>query len=275
MSLTSLCVQIVVAGYCLYSAVTILFKCAFGAFFLTLFSHRRAWRILIWIGMVVPGLLGLVNIIWTALRPCELETVFFAGLPACGSDAFRARTGWTVVAGLWAAATAATDVAYGALAFAAVRGLQLPPRARAVATALCCLGCAGGVASCVRLAFLIAQVPGLSVLGGALHVSVWSVVEPGMAIAAAAVASLRPLWMRCRDPAWHPAGFRRRSDRAGRWPGATGGSGRTGKTVDGTLAGSDQTPVGRHELEPLSLVNSPVISDKPAMVTVSVRRGSH
>lgn len=194
----------IIGGYCLYSATTITFKFALGYFFLKMFSHKRGFPALIWISMVLPGLLGILNIAWTAHFPCQLQSVFFPGLPSCG--AFRSRTDWAVVAALWAGVSAITDLMYGVLAFLAVRDLQMAWKTKLTAAVLCSLGCVGGVAACVRLAFLIAQVPNMSVLGEALQVSIWSVIEPGLAITAAAVAALRPLWMKFRDPSWVPPG---------------------------------------------------------------------
>ncbi|KUI71181.1 hypothetical protein VM1G_06833 [Cytospora mali] len=196
--------QMIVAGYCLYSAATITFKLSLGYFFLKMFSHKKGFPALIWASMVLPGLLGILNIAWTAHFPCQLQSVFFAGLPSCPS--FKPRTDWAVVAGVWAGVSAITDLMFGVLAFLAVRNLQMARRTKITAAALCSLGCVGGVAACVRLAFLIAVVPGISVLGQALQVSIWSVIEPGLAIMAAAVAALRPLWMKLRDPNWEPPG---------------------------------------------------------------------
>lgn len=194
----------IVAGYCLYAATTIVFKFALGCFFLRMFSHKKGLPALIWLSMVLPGLLGILNIAWTARFPCQLQSVFFAGLPSCG--AFRPRTDWAVVAALWAGVSAITDLMYGVLAFLAVRDLHMAWKTKVTAAALCSLGCIGGVAACVRLAFLLAQVPGVSVLGEALQVSIWSVIEPGLAIMAAAVAALRPLWMKLKDPNYVPPG---------------------------------------------------------------------
>ncbi|ROW02752.1 hypothetical protein VSDG_01951 [Cytospora chrysosperma] len=192
--------RMIIGGYCLYSATTITFKFALGYFFLKMFSHKKGFPALIWISMVLPGLLGILNIAWTAHFPCQLQSVFFPGLPSCG--AFRSRTDWAVVAALWAGVSAITDLMYGVLAFLAVRDLHMAWKTKVTAAVLCSLGCVGGVAACVRLAFLIAQVPGMSVLGEALQVSIWSVIEPGLAITAAAVAALRPLYMKLKDPSW-------------------------------------------------------------------------
>ncbi|KAF4548171.1 Hypothetical protein D9617_31g064070 [Elsinoe fawcettii] len=197
--------NMIVAGYCLYAATTITFKISLGYFFLNIFSTERKWRITIWLSMVVPGLLGILNIAWTAHFQCQLSSVFFAGLPSCPS--FKPRTDWAVVAALWAGVSAITDLIYGVLAFMAIKSLRMPWRTRITAALLCSLGCVGGFAACIRLAFLIASVPEMSVLGEALQVSIWSVIEPGLAIIAAAIAALRPLWMRMRDPHWRPTEY--------------------------------------------------------------------
>ncbi|KAF2151576.1 hypothetical protein K461DRAFT_294480 [Myriangium duriaei CBS 260.36] len=197
--------RMIVAGYCLYSVVSILFKFSLGYFFLRVFSTRRLWRTaLIWISMVLPALLGILNIAWTARLPCQLESVFFAGLPSCGE--FKSRTDWAVVAALWAGVSVITDIIYGVLAFLSITKLQMTFKVKVTAALLCSLGCIGGVAACVRMYFLIAQVPHLSVLGEALHTAIWSVIEPGLAIVAASMAMLKPLWNRLRDPNWSLSG---------------------------------------------------------------------
>lgn len=166
----------IIADYCMYATTKITFKFALGYFFLRMFSHKKGFPALIWVSMALPGLLGVLNIAWTARFPCQLQSVFFGGLPSCG--AFRPRTDWTVVAALWAGISAITDLMYGVLAFLAVWDLQMAWKTKVTAAALCSLGCVGGVVACVRLEFLIAQVPGVSVLGGAMQVSIWSVIEP-------------------------------------------------------------------------------------------------
>ncbi|KAF2219785.1 hypothetical protein BDZ85DRAFT_322167 [Elsinoe ampelina] len=197
--------NMVVAGYCLYATTTITFKISLGYFFLNIFSTERKWRVTIWLSMVLPGLLGVLNIAWTSTYRCQLTSVFFAGLPSCPS--FKARTDWAVVAAMWAGVSAITDLIYGVLAFMAIKSLRMPWRTRITAALLCSLGCVGGVAAVIRLVFLIISVPNMSVLGEALQVSLWSVIEPGLAIIAAAIAALRPLWMKMKDPNWRPTHY--------------------------------------------------------------------
>lgn len=162
--------------------------------------------------MVLTGLIGTLSIAWTAHYPCQLQSIFFPGLPSCGS--FKPRTDWAVIAALWAGIAAINDLAFGVLAFLAIRNLRMASRrTKLTAGILCSLGCIGGVAACIRLGILTSKLPEISVLGQALLVSLWSVIEPGLAITAAAVSALRPLWVKLRDSDREPTGRRSSSTR--------------------------------------------------------------
>lgn len=67
------------------------------------------------------------------------------------------------------------------------------------AAGLCALGTIGGVASVIRLCVLVIPFPTVSVLGEGIHTSIWSLIEPGVGITAAAMASLRPLVKKVRN----------------------------------------------------------------------------
>ncbi|PNS19436.1 hypothetical protein CAC42_7280 [Sphaceloma murrayae] len=187
----------IISAYTLYCASMLTFKISLGLFFLKIFAQSRGYRILLWASIIVPSLLGVLNIAWTVAFPCQVQSLFFVGLPSCPHTSRR--TDWIVVGALWGFVSAVTDLLYAGLSYQAIRKLQMSRRDKIAAGFLCALGTVGGVASTVRLVFLVATFPRVSVLGEAIYTALWSVIEPGLGITAAAMASLRPLWRRVKE----------------------------------------------------------------------------
>ncbi|PSK53141.1 hypothetical protein B9Z65_3341 [Elsinoe australis] len=187
----------IVTVYTLYCATMVAFKFSLGFFFLKIFANSRPTRILLYASVIVPTLVGILNVAWTAAFPCQVKTLFFAGLPACIDSTPRAD--WLIIGGVWSAFTAITDLLYGVLSFLAIRKLQMSRRDKLSAAGLCALGTIGGVASVIRLCVLVIPFPTVSVLGEGIHTSIWSLIEPGVGITAAAMASLRPLVKKVRN----------------------------------------------------------------------------
>ena len=108
---------------------------------------------------------------------------------------------------VWSLLTAITDLMYGVLSVLAIRTLQMRWRAKATTACLCALGSIGGLASIVRFVLLIVNdMPGISQLGASLLAAQWSIIEPGMGITAAALATLRPLIRKLNEGSTRPTG---------------------------------------------------------------------
>jgi len=75
----------------------------------------------------------------------------------------------------------------------AIKSLQLPQRTKVSACLLLAFGTVGGLASIIRIGIIIPQIPGTSTLGESIDPSIWTVIEPGLGITAASLATLRPL----------------------------------------------------------------------------------
>ncbi|KAF2157534.1 hypothetical protein K461DRAFT_273728 [Myriangium duriaei CBS 260.36] len=211
--------QIVVGGYCLYAATMIVFKFALGFFFLKIFKSNKVYVWIIWLSVVVPSIFGVLNIIWTAIYQCQVTSFFFIGLESC--DGVGPNNVWLAITSTWAALTAITDLLYGVLSVLAIKSLQMRWRAKVTAACLCALGSIGGIASCVRFVLLVFNnFPGVSQIGASILAAQWSVIEPGIGITAAAMATLRPLVRKLNEGSSRPTQSN------------TGGPGATTKRTD-------------------------------------------
>lgn len=195
---------LIVTGACAYTATMIAFKFAVGFFFIKIFSTNRLYRILIYISIALSALLGIFNIIWTGLYPCEVHNQFFIGLDICAGKS--SRTDWLIITALFSLFTALTDFLYAVLSIIALRKVQIPSRAKWVAGLLCMIGSIGGIASFVRCGLILFTIPRVSQLGESILAAIWSVIEPGLGIVAASLVTLRPLVKKLNEGSWRPTG---------------------------------------------------------------------
>lgn len=188
--------RVMIAAYCTYTMCMITFKLSLGFYFLKILSIYKTWRIVIWITIVLTLILSVFELIWTLLYPCQLVMQFFKG-GNCAKDAMR--VDWEIITAVWTLITVATDFTYGVLSILAIRRLQLPLKTKIQGAILCGLGSIGGLASLVRFCFLIAKWPSASILGQSVIFTIWTILEPGLGITAAALATLRPLAKKIRE----------------------------------------------------------------------------
>lgn len=189
--LTEFIPRMLTAGYLIVLSTMFAFKLSLGFYFIKILNIYRTFRILIWASTVVTALFSLLNFIWSAMLPCQIQMQFFDGLPAC--PATVTRLDWEIITLVWSMSNAITDIVYAVLSVLAVKRLQLPLRDKINGALLCGLGSIGGLASLIRFAQLLITWPGSSKLGEATMYSTWSIIEPGLGITAAAMATLRPL----------------------------------------------------------------------------------
>lgn len=186
-----------VAAYCIYIATMIAFRFGLGLYFLSIFHVYATWRKIIWFTIAICTVCGVLDIVWTIVYPCQLQMLFFVGLPTCQGQSIR--VSWEVITAIWSFVTAMSDIIYAVLSVLALRKLQLPFKTMIQGALLCGVGSIGGLASLVRLVLLVANWPGASLLGQCLHFTIWSVIEPGLGLTAAALATLRPLVHHIRE----------------------------------------------------------------------------
>lgn len=102
-----------------------------------------------------------------------------------------------------------TDWIYALLPIYSIVTLQLPRATKFWACVLLGLGALGSVASLVRLRYVPGLAPGENFFHNSTGATIWSTIEPGLGIAAASLATLRPLMQRLRDSARSLTGSQR------------------------------------------------------------------
>lgn len=94
---------------------------------------------------------------------------------------------------------AAVDVIFAALPAIVLWNSMMPRRAKISAGVLLSMGCIGTVASIIRIAYLGGLVNGAKFFTHAVDAGLLSVVEPGLAITAASLSALRPLFLSMKE----------------------------------------------------------------------------
>ena len=167
------------------------YKFALGFFFHRLFDTRKRYVWFIVANMAIPCVAGLANLIYTIVSPCGVQSLFFADLPFC--PATTSHKAILAIAECWTLLNAISDALYAGLSIHAVIKLRLPLKQRAIASFLCALGCAGGIVSWVRLGLLLNYDYDIPLLGMCYLTTILCLLEPGLGITAASIATLRPL----------------------------------------------------------------------------------
>jgi len=167
-------------------------KFSIGLFLLRIFGVHAISKYVICGTVAVAAILGVLNIGFTLALPCQLWSQFFPGIPRCSAN-FGQEAQWFASEIAWAVWTAFSDLVLASLSIMAVVSLQLPRRAKVSACLLLVLGTIGGLASIIRIGVIIPAIPGTSTLGESIGSSIWTVIEPGLGITAASLATLRPL----------------------------------------------------------------------------------
>ncbi|GAB7341110.1 hypothetical protein MBLNU457_7420t1 [Dothideomycetes sp. NU457] len=181
-----------VAVNCFYDLTMIALKSSIGFLLLRIFTVHAISKYIIYATVTVAAFLGLLNIGYTLARPCQLWTQFFPGIAKCSAD-FGQEAQWFATEIAWAVWNAFSDLILATLSIMAIISLQLPQRTKVSACLLLAFGTVGGLASIIRIGILIPQIPGTSILGESINPSIWTVIEPGLGITAASLATLRPL----------------------------------------------------------------------------------
>lgn len=94
---------------------------------------------------------------------------------------------------------AVTDLIYAILPIFIIRESKLPPIAKISSCLLLALGTVGGIASVVRLKYIKGLQPGPDFFNSSVNIAIWSLIEPGLGITAASLATLRPLLKACGE----------------------------------------------------------------------------
>lgn len=92
-----------------------------------------------------------------------------------------------------------TDFAFSLLAVIAIWSVNLPAFEKISASGLLVLGTGGGIASCIRLAVILEPSHGSIMIVHGLVSGRWTIIEIGIGIFAASLATLRPLFRRIKE----------------------------------------------------------------------------
>lgn len=101
---------------------------------------------------------------------------------------------------------AVTDFILAALPLTLIRKAAVPLPAKVSAGLILLVGCTGSAVSLVRLAYIRGLNYSEDFFESGLNITIWSIVEAGLCITAASLATLRPLFHCCIDSARLPIG---------------------------------------------------------------------
>jgi len=165
-----------------------LLKASLGAFFLKIFTIQKSWQryvihSIIWFEIAY----GIVNFALT-VGTCG-ATSFFGS--ACSLSEVYVK-----VNGSWSYINAITDFILAGLTVQAIWNACLPFPTKVTASVVLLLGSLGGVASIVRIVLITGPLSGVS---KGLSAGYWSLIEASIGIAAASLATLRPLFRSCME----------------------------------------------------------------------------
>lgn len=170
-------------------------KMALGFFFLKLFFAYRWQRISVHLLAATSTAVGIVYFIMD-LTTCGATPTFLPnGQGVCG-----VRDAFFVISVVWSAINIVTDYSFCGLAVMAIWSASIPRPAKVSASLIIAFGTCGGIASCVRLYFITRHFSDFeSALEGGITSGVWTVVEAGIGVTAASLATLRPLLRSCME----------------------------------------------------------------------------
>lgn len=161
-------------------------KISIGLFFARIFQSSMKYRVICWGIMAVSTIAGIPYMVLMMVR-CNLG---ITGKHCLGNDSvINVADGFrdaTLVANL------ATDVAYAATAIIAVSVMNMRLADKISAGLMISLGSIGGIASLVRLCVNVKA----DFHGGSTF-AIWALMEVGLGITAASLATLKPLKSQC------------------------------------------------------------------------------
>ncbi|KAH0075604.1 hypothetical protein KCU96_g14654, partial [Aureobasidium melanogenum] len=180
----------VVTYNALYILTTIIFKVSLAIFFLRIVVVK--WqRLLIYISTAVYAVYGVVFIFLVTFR-CGMpkDLLINAARGQCISEGVIMPM--LYISGIL---NSAVDVIFAVLPAIFLWNSLMPRRAKISACILLSMGCVGTVASIVRIAYLDGLVNSSKFFTTAVDAGLLSIVEPGLAITAASLCALRPLFL--------------------------------------------------------------------------------
>ncbi|THV97073.1 hypothetical protein D6C77_04301 [Aureobasidium pullulans] len=185
---------LVMAFMALYIVTTVVLKLALAIFFLRIIPENFSWqRKTIYISTGIYTTYGLI-FTFIVIFQCGNPTSFFLqeARKACVSD--------TILQPLYYTAggmNALTDWLFSLLPVTVIWSAAIPRSTKISAGCLLGLGSLASIASLIRLAYIPGIEASPTFLEHAVNIASWSIVEPGLGIVAASLATLRPLFRHC------------------------------------------------------------------------------
>jgi len=175
------------AGF--YVLTMTLLKVSLCAFFLKIFTIKTSWqRYVIHAINAFAIAYGIVTFGMT-VGTCGAASFF-------GSSSCSYHTAYTKINESWSIINAITDFILVGLTVQAIWTASLPTPTKITASLVLVLGSMGGVASVIRIILLSTPLSGVST---GLSAAYWSLIEASIGIAAASLATLRPLLRSCME----------------------------------------------------------------------------
>ncbi|KAG9902606.1 hypothetical protein KCU94_g7278, partial [Aureobasidium melanogenum] len=178
----------------LYIVTTIVLKLSLAIFFLRIIPENFSWqRKSIYIATGIYTTYGIV-FTFIVIFQCGNPTSFFIqeARKACMSD--------TILQPLYYTAggmNALTDWLFSLLPATVIWSAAIPRSMKISAGCLLGLGSLASIASLIRLAYIPGIEASPTFLEHSVNIASWSIVEPGLGIIAASLATLRPLFRYC------------------------------------------------------------------------------
>ncbi|KAG9658321.1 hypothetical protein KCU95_g643, partial [Aureobasidium melanogenum] len=178
----------------LYIVTTVVLKLALAIFFLRIIPENFSWqRKSIYIATGIYTTYGIV-FTFIVIFQCGNPTSFFIqeARKACMSD--------TILQPLYYTAggmNALTDWLFSLLPATVIWSAAIPRSMKISAGCLLGLGSLASIASLIRLAYIPGIEASPTFLEHSVNIASWSIVEPGLGIVAASLATLRPLFRYC------------------------------------------------------------------------------
>ncbi|RDW84839.1 hypothetical protein BP6252_02429 [Coleophoma cylindrospora] len=175
----------------LYVATTAITKASIGLYFLRLTS-RRYHKITIYTTLAVVAVFSTIYFFFILFQcsPVDYLWGFYHGMNGhCTSNTTLANVTYA-----HAAMSAVTDWSFGLLPVFFVWRMKMSPRTKISVILVLSLGFFASTATLVRIYYIrrLTQTPDIPYEG--INLVKWSMVEPGIGITAAAIATLRPLF---------------------------------------------------------------------------------
>ncbi|KAF2225416.1 hypothetical protein BDZ85DRAFT_279104 [Elsinoe ampelina] len=174
-------------SYGFYALTLIALKFSLGFFFLRIFSHKKIQRTIIYVTLGLHTLSGLTYFAFPVFTCVQLKAL--QGL----TDSCALQSTSTAIFTIFSLMNILSDFIFTTMAVTALWKAKLPVPTKISACALVLIGCVGGVASIIRLAYVLQPTDPLRYTQQLFDLARWVIIELAAGILAANLAMIRPL----------------------------------------------------------------------------------